>query len=220
MKNLTIAAALTAAFLFMPSGIVMAHHTGGDSAELEPDPPIVFEIEALPDERPFTPAGTSTVVDNATNVDGKEFFTIMTPDENVFYLVIDRQRGQDNVYFLNAVTENDLLPLAEQSEGTGENISVIPEIPDEPILVIEQETVEIPDPEPELEPEPEKENVGNFVMMALPIIVVIVGGVVGLYFKIYRPKQKKADIADDYVYYDDADPYGDDAQDENSGDYR
>lgn len=55
-------------------------------------------------------------VDNATDADGKEFFTITTPAENVFYLVIDRQRETENVYFLNAVTEADLLALAEISE--------------------------------------------------------------------------------------------------------
>ena len=51
--------------------------------------------------KPFTPEGTGTVVDNATDEDGKEFFTITTPSENVFYLVIDRQRTDNNVYFLN-----------------------------------------------------------------------------------------------------------------------
>ena len=63
--------------------------------------------------KPFTPDGTGAVVDNATDEDGKEFFTITTPSENVFYLVIDRQRTENNVYFLNAVTEKDLLALAE-----------------------------------------------------------------------------------------------------------
>jgi hypothetical protein len=63
----------------------------------------------------FTPAGTGTVVNTATDKDGKEFYTITTPDKNVFYLVIDRQRDGDNVHFLNAVTEKDLLALAEKS---------------------------------------------------------------------------------------------------------
>ena len=63
----------------------------------------------------FTPAGTGTVVNTATDTDGKEFYTITTPDKNVFYLVIDRQRDGDNVYFLDAVTEKDLLALAQKS---------------------------------------------------------------------------------------------------------
>ena len=51
------------------------------------------------------------MLDNATDQDGKEFFTITTADEAVFYLVIDRQREAENVYFLNAVTVADLLAL-------------------------------------------------------------------------------------------------------------
>ena len=66
------------------------------------------EPEAQPEtQNPFSTDGTGTVVDNATDEDGKEFYTITTPDENIFYLVIDKQKTTDNVYFLNAVTEAD-----------------------------------------------------------------------------------------------------------------
>lgn len=41
----------------------------------------------------------------------------MPPNENVFYLVINRQRETENVYLLNAVTELDLIALAEVSEN-------------------------------------------------------------------------------------------------------
>ena len=46
---------------------------------------------------------------NATDEDGKEFYTITTADESVFYLVIDKQKTSENVYFLNTVTTDDLL---------------------------------------------------------------------------------------------------------------
>lgn len=80
---------------------------GLDPAETAPAP------SPEPEQKPFTPSGTGTVVDNATDQEGKEFFTITTADESVFYLVIDRQRGAENVYFLNAVTLADLAALAE-----------------------------------------------------------------------------------------------------------
>ena len=74
------------------------------------------ETEAQPEtQNPFSTDGTGTVVDNATDEDGKEFYTITTPDENIFYLVIDKQKTTDNVYFLNAVTEADLLPSRNRS---------------------------------------------------------------------------------------------------------
>lgn len=149
-----------------------------------------------PEQKPFTFDGTRTVVDNATDEDGKEFFTITTPSENVFYLIIDRQRTEENVYFLNAVTEKDLLALAEAD----------PE-PEAPEPVTEPE----PDPEPVAEPvtEPEKDTgfpVGNLLMIAA---VLLVGGGAAYYFKVYRPKHEAADLDEDDYDYDEADPYGD-----------
>jgi len=47
------------------------------------------EREPQAGPNPFTPAGTGNVIDNATDEDGKEFYTVMTPSEHVFYLVID-----------------------------------------------------------------------------------------------------------------------------------
>ena len=67
------------------------------------------------------------MLDNATSEDEKEFYTIVTPDENVFYLVIDKQRDADNVYFLNAVTESDLMALAEKDGDTTTAQPVEPE---------------------------------------------------------------------------------------------
>jgi len=60
-------------------------------------------------ENPITPPGTGTVIDNTTDADGTEFFTIQTPNGNIFHLIIDRRSNQQNVHFLNAVTERDLL---------------------------------------------------------------------------------------------------------------
>jgi len=48
--------------------------------------------------KPFTPDGQATVLDLTYEGDGKMFYTFRTPAGNVFYLIIDRQRGVDNVY--------------------------------------------------------------------------------------------------------------------------
>lgn len=169
------------------------------------DPTMVAPTEEPPLEpepNPFTPSGTGTVVDNATDEDGKEFFTITTPAENVFYLVIDRQRGTENVYFLNAVTEADLLALAEQ---TGEPVAPTPE--PEPA----------PDPEPTVEPTPEPEAKGGAGPLLLGLAVVLIGGGAAFYFKVYRPKhQKAAGPEQDYgAEYDD---YGDEEDYDGEGD--
>ena len=70
------------------------------SSEPQPETaPSPAETEAEPEtQNPFTPDGTGTVVDNATDEDGKEFYTITTADESVFYLVIDKQKTSENVY--------------------------------------------------------------------------------------------------------------------------
>ena len=64
------------------------------SSEPQPETvPSPAETEAEPEtQNPFTTDGTGTVVDNATDEDGKEFYTITTADESVFYLVIDKQK--------------------------------------------------------------------------------------------------------------------------------
>lgn len=99
------------------------------SSEPQPETaPSPAETEAEPEtQNPFTPDGTGTVVDNATDEDGKEFYTITTADESVFYLVIDKQKTSENVYFLNTVTTDDLLPLAEQGKEPPKEVTPEPE---------------------------------------------------------------------------------------------
>ncbi len=89
---------------------------GNQSETVEVKNPRYQAPEPEPEQRPFTPDGQASVLDHATEEEGKEFYTFVTPEENIFYLVIDRQRESENVYFLNAVTENDLLELAEKSK--------------------------------------------------------------------------------------------------------
>ena len=216
MRKRFIAAALTAIFLFIAFCGATIYARGGvydtdylydnnDIAEPEYpayEPPPVVEKTLPPVERPFTPPGTGTVVDNVTNEDGKEFFTITSAAGNIFFLIIDRQRGQDNVYFLNVVTERDLLALAEQSGDTWEDTSIPPPII--PCISIMPELeIEI-EPEPVPEPEPEQSN--NAGMMIL-LVIIVIGGVAGYYFKIFRPKQQSADMTDDYDYSDEDDYY-------------
>ena len=154
------------------------------------------EPEAQPEtQNPFSTDGTGTVVDNATDKEGKEFYTITTPDENIFYLVIDKQKTSENVYFLNAVTVDDLLPLAEQGEEPAEEVTPEPE--PEPTEPVEEVT----------EPEPEPEKTDSPLLSLLLIgAVVLIGGGAGYYFKIYKPKHQAPDLEDDYCEYEEEAP--------------
>ena len=194
MKKPRLLASLLCAVLMVGVLTVPAYAGGGDESEDGVGEYVPWEglepAEPLPTEpNPFTPDGTGTVVDNATDQDGKEFFTITTAEEAVFYLVIDRQRETENVYFLNAVTVADLMALAESA---GEPAA--PEPTPEPD----------PEPNPTPEPEPVPEKKGGAGPLLLALAVVVIGGGAGWYFKIYRPKhQKAAEPEEDYG----GDPY-------------
>lgn len=184
-------AVLAVALLSFSSMSVTAYAQSGEPVEETPPAETQAEETTI---KPFTPEGTGTVVDNATGEDGKEFFTITTPNENIFYLVIDRQREDNNVYFLNAVTEKDLLALAEadpEPEAT------------EPVAEPE------PDPKPDVRPEPEatepvKETSSNLGNILIVLAVLLVGGGAAYYFKIYRPKHEAPDLdEDDFDYEED-----------------
>lgn len=147
---------------------------------------------AVPEEpNPFTPDGAGTVMDNVVEQNGKEFFTITTADDNVFYLIIDRERNGENVYLLNAVTEDDLMALAEKSGGTGE--SAVPEPEPTP-----QPAQPEPEPTPEPEPEPPAKSGNNTGSLLIILLAVLGVGGAGYYFKILKPKQQAADMDDDY----------------------
>jgi hypothetical protein len=140
---------------------------------------------------PFTPNGQANVTDNAFDGDEKEFFTFTTPDGNVFFLIVDRQRDSDNVYFLNAVTEQDLISLAAQS-GNPITVSTNSGIPVVPTPAPPEEETQAE----EADPDPPKRNGNNGNMIFLLIVFVVAGGV-GYYVKIVRPKQQAGD--DDYA---------------------
>lgn len=183
------------------------------SASTDPDE----EPDTTPrDPVPLTPDGQATVLDNATDGDGKEFYTIQTPDENVFYLIIDNQRDTENVYFLNAVTEADLMALAVKEDDTPQTDA----IPDpEPVCICNEQcatgevntdcpvciltrkdcagNAPVTDTETEPDEKPEKTKSGGSGTLILVLLVALAAGGAGYYFKIYKPK-KDLDDAEDF----------------------
>lgn len=49
---------------------------------------------------------------------GREFYTIQTASEKVFYLIVDRNGEDEMVYFLTEITENDLLNVTSGNSET------------------------------------------------------------------------------------------------------
>jgi hypothetical protein len=158
------------------------------SAEFD-EPP---NESAIPDNsKPFTPDGQATVVDLAYEGDGKMFYTFKTPAGNVFYLIIDRQRGMDNVYFLNAVTEYDLLALAESGE-------IASNVPESAIPTTTNPSTTDPkgdggtdenpaDPTKDDTPPPKKSGNGMLIFLLIGVAGIGIGA---YYIKVIRPKQQ------------------------------
>ena len=163
---------------------------------------------------------------------GKEFYTIQTTSEKVFYLIIDRDGEEEMVYFLTEVTENDLLNVtADNSETLPKNSaaleSAIPvtegalpnnngeqekeeETAEELTEDGEEETTEEPEPEPEKTGE---NPMTTYIILGI-VAVAAIGG--GYYFKVVR--KKKEEFLDEDDDEDEEEEYEDDEENEDSGD--
>ena len=163
---------------------------------------------------------------------GKEFYTIQTASEKVFYLIIDRDGEEEMVYFLTEVTENDLLNVtADNSDTLPQNSAAL----ESAIPVTEgalpnnngeQETEEEPAEEAaedgeenteEPEPEPEKtgENpAATYIILGI-VAVAAIGG--GYYFKVVR-KKKEEFLDEDDDEEDEEEEYDDEEEEKDSED--
>ena len=164
---------------------------------------------------------------------GKEFYTIQTASEKVFYLIIDRDGEEEMVYFLTEVTENDLLNVtADNSEILPKNSaaleSAIPvtegalpnnngeqgkeeEPTEEPAEDGEGENTEEPEPEPE---NPEENPMATYIILGI-VAVAAIGG--GYYFKVVR-KKKEEFLDEDDDEEDEEEEYDDDEENEDRED--
>ena len=165
--------------------------------------PAATESAVPIDPQPFTPDGTGTAIDHVESA-SKEFYAIKTEDENVFYLVIDHGRETNNVYFLNVVTEEDLLSLAAAATPLAATPMAATQssIPDagHGAIGATEELAATPEPgighgsDPGSMPEPEpstkgSSNTGAIIFVAFAALAL---GGAGYYVKIVQPKKRKA----------------------------
>ena len=161
--------------------------------------------------KPLTPDGTGTVIDNVTNEDGKEFFTITTPSKHVFYLIIDRQKNDENVYFLDAVTDKDLLALAKSdnedvSGSSSSKTASAPETSSAPTVST---------PTVSSVSRPEKQN-GSAGIAAVAVLAAVLVGAAVWFFKFRKPgkKDKNRPDPDDYDYAGDEEEINESGQED------
>ncbi|MDR2532341.1 MAG: DUF4366 domain-containing protein [Oscillospiraceae bacterium] len=175
-----------------------------------PPPPVVI-IPPLPSNRPEpreeadppvnnnrnnagvvnTPQGTGVLLEDVCNTEvSRQFITVQSRGGNVFYIIIDTDRNGQNVYFLNAVDDFDLLTFSEDfPDGV---VEAYEEAKEEALKAINGEDSENTETKPTRpsasNPEAEEETAGGMQN----IIIAIIGGafLIGLvYFKVIKPKR-------------------------------
>jgi len=166
---------------------------------------------------------------------GKEFYTIQTATDKVFYLIIDRDREQEMVYFLTEITENDLLNVtSDNSETLPKNSaalesaipvtdSALPNNNTEPEDVEQTEVVEgteenTEDAEQEQEPEEQAEPnpMISYVLIG-GLAVAFIGG--AYYFKVVRKKKEDFIEDEDEDEEDEEEVFENEDEDESEDDF-
>lgn len=185
----------------------------------------------------FTPTGNMTLIDDFFQIEAeatenspqrdKQFITLESKSGNIFYLVIDRNGDQENVYFMNLVDEADLMALIEANEdGTqalvcscADKCAVGAIKTDCEICrtnmsecVGKEPVVETESTEP-VEDEPAEEPSVNF----MPVLILLIAGAGGgafYWFKIRKPKDKTSGNSDldDYDFGQDDDDYDEETE--------
>lgn len=154
----------------------------------------------LEDNRTLTPTGNAQLLDDVTDNENLQFITVTARDGNIFYFVIDHGAESENVYFLNVVDEADLNALIEKEET-----DVSEEPTEDPVLTEPEESSEPEEPIETEEPE------GNNTGLIIVLVIAVIAGIGGYYYKVILPKKKLKDA-------DDIEDFGFDDEDEELDD--
>lgn len=116
--------------------------------------------------------GTGTVTDFSTS-GSKAFYTITDTEQNVFYLIIDLDKTDNNVYFLSDINKSDLSAPAENATKV-----------EQPAEQVQSANAEAP-----------KEESGNGFLIAVLLIAVV--GVAAYYFLVMRKRHNQKNEEDE-----------------------
>lgn len=126
----------------------------------------------------FSVPGNGEVVDHITDGSSKEFYTIRTANNNIFYMVVDHAAASENVYMLSTIDEGDLSEFIKESEKEAQKET-------QPPVILEENVQK----EPETEA-PKTEMPGNVGGMAV-IVLLAAGGAAAYYFLKIKPKKEE-----------------------------
>lgn len=155
---------------------------------------------------------TLDTIDQTAKQGGKEFYTISTKSGKIFYLIVDNDRQENNVYFLTEVSEKDLLNFTLSDTVTLPDVDTVyaeveQEEPEETEPVTEEPTVtEAPEV---AETEEATSPIGGYILIVLAGLGALGAG---YYFKIYKPKHEFAEEEEYEEEYEEADDEYDDPE--------
>ncbi|HEM4895792.1 TPA: DUF4366 domain-containing protein, partial [Streptococcus suis] len=116
----------------------------------------------------------------------RQFVTFTSKSGKVFHLIIDHDKGGQNVQLLTEVSEQDLLNLVESTDT---------------VAVKPQKVEEVVDDKPVKNEEPkQKSSAGSYIIIGLFLLGVLC---VGYYIKVIKPKKEhhfeEFEEDDDYI---------------------
>ena len=179
---------------------------------------------AVAETQPLTPDGNLEIVDDIVQED-KQFITVKSRSGAEFYIVIDRSRDSDNVYFLNQVDDVDLFALLEEDSSAScsckEKCAV--GMVNSDCLVCRMDmkscagkSVEIKVEQTIHDSEPDKTGKKQNILPVILIVVVIGGAIIG-FLKLRKNKPKAASVTD-FDDDTDADDFVEDETEVENGD--
>ena len=158
---------------------------------------------AVAESQPLTPDGNLEIVDDIVHED-KQFITVKSRSGAEFYIVIDRSRDSDNVYFLNQVDDADLFALLEEDSAAScsckEKCTVGAVNSDCLVCRMDMKSckgkVSEVKSEPDAEPNSAEPSGKQNILPVILIVGVIVGGAIVGFLKLKKNKPKSAPAPD------------------------
>ena len=158
---------------------------------------------AVAETQPLTPDGNLEIVDDIVQED-KQFITVKSRSGAEFYIVIDRSRDSDNVYFLNKVDDVDLFALLEEDSAVScsckEKCTVGAVNSDCLVCRMDMKSckgkVNEVKSEPDAEPNSAEPSGKQNILPVILIVGVIGGGAVIGFLKLKKNKPKSSPVPD------------------------